>query len=148
ETPSDFGQVEDRRREHHPDRREMRERRLAERVVARAERRRADVTREHVRAPHGLAVAAEGARDRLLEKALAKADARLPGDDFHDVPRLARARPREKRAKQFSLWPDAARRGDRVERRHDVREAHAVASRRILTDELGRDVTEIRVSLV
>ena len=85
----------------------MRERRLAERVVARTERRGTDVTREHVRAPHGLAVAAEGARDRLLEKALAKTDARLPRDDLHDVPRLVPARPREKCAKQFSLWPDA-----------------------------------------
>ena len=144
----DLRQIEHRRREHHSDRREMRERRLFERAVLRAQRRLADVAGEHVRARDGLALAAEGLCDRVLEQSLAQADTRLTADDLRDVPRLTRGRTADHGPERVALGVRAAKRRDRREARGDVGERQRIAPRRGLADELVRDVTKVGVALV
>ena len=141
-------EVEHRRREHHPDRAEMRERRLVERAVFRAQRRLADVAGEHVRAGDRLALTLERVRDGVHEQSFAQTDARLAGDDLHDVARLAGVRATQQRAHQLALVVRAADRGDAVERRRDIRERQRVAFARRVADEVVRDVAEIGVPLV
>ena len=67
----DLVELQDRRREHHPDRKEVRERRLRERAVLRAQRYLSDISSQHVRSSDRLSLAPECARDGLLEESLA-----------------------------------------------------------------------------
>ena len=123
----DFGEVEHGRREHHPDRAEVRERRLVERAVLRAQRRLADVAGEHVRARDSLALALECVRDGVHEQTFAQPDARLAGDDLDDVACLAGVRTTHQRAHEVALVVRAAHRRDAVERRRDIGERERVA---------------------
>ena len=148
ESFSDFLELQDRRGEHHPDRQEVRERRLGERPVLRAQRGLADVAGEHVRAPHRFAIAPERARDRLLEQSLSQSDSGLAAHDLHEVARLASGGAREGSAQEVALRGDAARGRDGVERLRDVGEGEWVSRRGPFADEVGRDVAEIGVPLV
>ena len=148
EASSDLLQLQHRCREHHADRREVRERGLAVGPVPRAERRIADVAGEHVRAADLLTFAPEGARDGVLEQALAQPDARLPADDLHQIAGLVGVRAGDERAQQLPLGRDAARRGDAIERLGNVRERQRFSGPRALGDEIGCDVAEIGVALV
>src|SRR5438094_2489159 len=67
----DLVELQDRRREHHPDRKEVRERRLRERAVLRAQRYLSDISSQLVRSSDRLSLAPECARDGLLEESLA-----------------------------------------------------------------------------
>src|SRR5438093_22858 len=67
----DLVELQDRRCEHHPDRKEVRERRLRERAVLRAQRDLSDISSRHVRSSDRLSLAPECARDGLLEESLA-----------------------------------------------------------------------------
>ena len=148
ESLPDFVELQHGRREHHADRREVREGRLGERVVARAKRCLPDVAGEHVGATDPVAVAPERARDRLLQETLAQPDPGLAGDDLHDVAGLAGVRPRQEGPEQIAFRPDTAGRGDRAERLRHIRKREAIAPRGALTDELGCDVAKIGVPLV
>src|SRR5439155_12998668 len=100
------------------------------------------------RPPDTLAVAAEGARDRLLEQPLAQADACLSGDDLDQVPGLVGGRSAKEVSKELALGGDAACRGDRVERLCDFVKGQRLALARRVADELAGDVAEIGVALV
>src|SRR5207248_2987047 len=122
--------------------------RFGQRAVLRPQRGLADIAGEHVRATDGLALALEGARDAVLEQALAQSDARLARDDLHQIARLRRRRARDQPAQPLALRVRAAERGDLLEGGLDVGQRERLALARRLADQLVRDVTEVGVTLV
>ena len=150
EPPLDLDEVQDRGREHHPDRREVDEPRLVERAVPGLDGGHADVPAEHVRAPHGLTLAAERPGDRVLEQALAQPDPRLAAHHLHDVADLGRGRAGQERLEKLTFRRDAARRRDPVERFGDVAEGQRRRLRRSCRalGELGGHVPEVGVPLI
>ncbi len=125
----DLGQLEDRRREHHPDRREVRQRRLGQRAVLRAQCGLADVAGEHVGPRDLLPRPVERLRHCVLEETLPESDPRLPSDDLRDVAGLPGRRTPEQRAEQLSLRVRAAGRGDRRKGGVDIGQGQGIARR-------------------
>ena len=126
----------------------MRERRLRERPVLRAERGLADIAGQHVRASDLFAIASERSRDRLLEQAFPQSDARLAAHDLDDVPRLVGGCSCERRAQELALRSDAARGCDGVKRLRDVGKRESLSAGGAVADQVRRDVPEVGVSLV
>jgi len=144
----DLFELQNRRRKHHPDRQEVRERRLRERPVFRAECRLADVAGQHVGPSDLFPIAPERAGDRLLEQAFPQSDAGLAAHDLHDVARLVGGGSRQRRAQQIAFRGDTARGCDGVERLRDVGKRESLSAGGTVADQVRRDVPEVGVSLV
>ena len=138
----DLLELQDRRREHHPDRKEMGERGLGERSVLRSQRRLADVAGQHVRPSDLFAIASERAGDRLLEQTLSQADAGFAAHDLYDVAGLAGGGSRDRRTEQIAFRRDATGGGDRVEGLRDVGEREPISGGGTLRYEVCGHVAE------